>query len=271
MINKFKIILRLFIPPFVDQFRKLINRKHRITFRGKYTSWEQALISSKGGYDSPAILEKVKDASLRVKNGEAIYERDSVCFYEEDYRWPVLSSLLYIAQINDSRLKVLDFGGSLGSFYNQHKKYLRGIKDLKWYIVEQENFVECGKLEFENDVLRFKRTISECFNECPIDVVLLSSVIQYLESPYSIMSDIFSANPNFILIDRTPFINKDNDMIKNQYIPLSKGGGCYPSWFLSKEKFLSTFKEAGYDCLIEFDCDEDFGVGDFKGMFFGKC
>jgi len=65
--------------------------------------------------------------------------------------------------------------------------------------------------------------------------------------------------------------NEDNDMIKNQHIPQSKGGGSYPSWFFSKEKFLSTFKEAGYECLIEFDCDEDFGVGDFKGMFFGKC
>lgn len=271
MIKKLKLILRLFTPPFVNECRKFINRNNRITFKGKYTSWEEALIASKGGYDSPAILEKVKDASLKVKKGEAIFERDSVCFYEEDYRWPLLSSLLFIANSNGSKLKVLDFGGSLGSFYNQHKKYLRSIKDLKWYIVEQENFVECGKSEFQSDVLRFKGTISECLKESSIDVVLLSSVIQYLQSPYSIISDIFNANPDFILIDRTPYINEDNDMIKNQHIPQSKGGGSYPSWFFSKEKFLSTFKEAGYECLIEFDCDEDFGVGDFKGMFFGKC
>ena len=271
MIRKIKSILRLFLPPVFDELRKFLNRNNRITFKGKFNNWEEALISSKGGYDSPAILEKVKESSLKVKNGKAIFERDSVCFYKEDYRWPVLSSLLFIAHTNDSKLRVLDFGGSLGSFYNQHKKYMRSIKDLKWYIVEQDNFVECGKSEFENDVLRCKETISECLNESPIDIILLSSVIQYVESPYSIINDIFNANPNFILIDRTPFINEAEDIIKNQHIPLSKGGGCYPSWFLSKEKFFLTFEKAGYECLIKFDCDEDFGIGDFKGMFFRKC
>mgnify|MGYP006452878387 CR=1 FL=1 len=145
------------------------------------------------------------------------------------------------------------------------------IEDLKWYVVEQSAFVKCGKKEFENDVLKFKETIIDCFNESKIDVVLLSSVIQYIESPYSIIKDILATNPEFILIDRTPFINEEDDLIKNQHIPLSKGGGAYPSWFLSKDKFLTELKKSGYDCFIEFDCIEDFGVGDFKGMMFRKC
>ena len=46
---------------------------------GNYKSWEEATKRSIG-YDDVQILNKVKDALMKVKNGEAIYERDSVLF-----------------------------------------------------------------------------------------------------------------------------------------------------------------------------------------------
>ena len=37
------------------------------------------------GYDSQLILDKVLTSTLKVKNGEAAYERDSVLFDEIQY------------------------------------------------------------------------------------------------------------------------------------------------------------------------------------------
>jgi len=40
------------------------------------------------GYDSERILGKVRDSLLKVKRGEAVYERDSVLFDKVQYSWP---------------------------------------------------------------------------------------------------------------------------------------------------------------------------------------
>src|SRR3954462_15124415 len=111
---------------------------------GHYKNWQEALSLTKG-YDASAILEKVKSAVLKVKNGEAVYERDSVLFDKIEYSWPLLSALLWIALKKINELSVVDFGGSLGSSYFQNKMYLRTLKKLRWNVVEQKNFVEAGQ------------------------------------------------------------------------------------------------------------------------------
>ena len=82
-------------------------------FSGNYSTWEEAKASSEG-YDSGSILDKVKEALLKVKNGQAVYERDSVLFDEIEYSWPLLAALLWISSRHDNRLNLVDFGGSLG-------------------------------------------------------------------------------------------------------------------------------------------------------------
>ncbi|MDV3001980.1 MAG: hypothetical protein N5P05_003586 [Chroococcopsis gigantea SAG 12.99] len=75
------------------------------------------------GYDKDIILETVKNSLLQVKEGQAIYERDSVLFDKIEYSFPVLTMLLKVALENDSKLSVLDFGGSLGSHYFQYRNF----------------------------------------------------------------------------------------------------------------------------------------------------
>ena len=91
------------------------------------------------------LLEKVKSSALKVKKGEAAFERDSVVFEKEDHAWHVVASLLLIASRNGNKLHVLDFGGSLGSQYFQNKRFFEHLSEFSWSVVEQQNFVECGK------------------------------------------------------------------------------------------------------------------------------
>jgi hypothetical protein len=66
------------------------------SFTGSFSSWEEAVKKSTG-FDSPSIVEKVKKSLLKVKNGEAVYERDSVLFDKIEYSWPLLASLMWIS------------------------------------------------------------------------------------------------------------------------------------------------------------------------------
>jgi putative methyltransferase (TIGR04325 family) len=91
-----------------------VGSKNNTSFEGSYNTWQEADAHC-NGYDNMDILEKVLFATLKVKNGEAVYERDSVIFDQIEYSWPVLTGLMWAAAQNSGCLKVLDFGGSLGS------------------------------------------------------------------------------------------------------------------------------------------------------------
>ncbi len=245
---------------------KLLRRRFLNTFTGNYNSWAEAQLHA-SGYDSDVIFHRVREAALKVKRGEAVFERDSVCFYHEEYRWPALACLLAIAAERGGKLNVLDFGGALGSFYFQHRKFFNRLKSIRWSVIEQTRFVECGKNEFQNEELRFYSNIDECLANEKVDVVFLSGVLQYLEMPKSILIELSKGNADYILIDRTPFIIGSNDRLTVQSVPESIYKASYPAWFFSTNKFDELISKIGYRLIEEFDGDDDVGIGKFKGHF----
>jgi putative methyltransferase (TIGR04325 family) len=263
--NKIKQILKDFIPPII--FKTYQKNKQQYGFFGNYSSWEEAVRDSTG-YDSKLILNKIRDSMLKVKEGKAVYERDSVLFDRIEYSFPVLAALLRIAAANDGKLSVLDFGGSLGSSYYQCKDFLSELKELKWSIVEQEKFVECGKQIFENENLKFYHDLNNCLNNENPDVILLSSVIQYLKLPYSFIENLLNKSFRYIIFDRTPFINLDRDLLTVQKIPPSIYPASYPAWFFNKNNFLKYFQEK-YNLILEFDGFDRVNIeSEFKGFVF---
>jgi putative methyltransferase (TIGR04325 family) len=120
---------------------------------GNYSNWQEALDQC-SGYDAVEILERVKTATLKVKNGDAVYERDSVLFDHIEYSWPLVSALLMIGLKNNRQIKVLDFGGSLGSSYFQNRHFLSEFDNVQWNVVEQENYVACGQQFIQDSHLR---------------------------------------------------------------------------------------------------------------------
>ncbi len=214
-------------------------------------NWHEAK-SACSGYDDAKILEKCKNALLRVKNNEAVFERDSVLFDKIEYSWPVLSGLLLSASLNSGKLEIIDFGGSLGSCYFQNRKFLNLLPEVKWNIVEQKNFVECGKRYFEDEKLKFYYDIDSCLKENSVNAILLSSVIQYLEEPYKMLDEIISKKFEFIIFDLTGFYNQDKDVLTIQKVWPEVYEASYPCWFFSKTKFFAKILEK-YDLIEEFE------------------
>ena len=268
--TKAKLVVKEIVPPFLWKILKKLNKSEEYGFFGDYSSWEDAMKDSVG-YDSDIILEKVKNSLLQVKEGKAIYERDSVLFDKIEYSFPVLAALLKIALENDGKLSVLDFGGSLGSSYYQCKDFLGDIKELCWSIVEQPHFVECGRQYFENDQLKFYEDIETCLKCEKPDVILLSSVIQYLEKPYEFLSKMIECGLQYIIVDRTAFIlNKSREVLSLQKVEPIIYKASYPAWFLKENKFLSVFQKQ-YDTILEFQGSDKVNFSsEFKGFIFKK-
>jgi len=245
-------------PPIVfNQLRRLTTR---ISFTGNYDSWDEAQRVT-GGYDAEIILNRVRDALLKVKNGEAVYERDSVLFDEVHYSWPLLAGLLWVASRSGNRLDLIDFGGSLGSSYYQNLKFLSHLDELQWSVVEQEKFVECGRSLFADGHLRFYHDIDECIGEQHPDAILFSSVIQYLDKPYQLLTDVVNRGFTYIIFDRTAFLEKGDDRITVQKVPPEICPASYPAWFFNRKKFLGFFSER-YELMAEFDSFESFRLED---------
>jgi putative methyltransferase (TIGR04325 family) len=174
---KMKKVLKQLLPPLIVNAMRY-NDKYG--WFGTYEKWEDAKRTCTG-YDRENILEKCLTALLQVKNGKTIYERDSVLFSEIHYSWPLVAGLMACAAENEGNLNVLDFGGSLGSSYFQNIRFLKSCRKCTWNIVEQPHFVACGKKHFENDSLKFYESLEACMKEQRPNIILLSSVLNYLE------------------------------------------------------------------------------------------
>jgi putative methyltransferase (TIGR04325 family) len=241
-----------------------------IRFEGNYNTWEEAA-SLCTGYDGDAILDKVLQATLKVKRGEAVFERDSVLFDEIQYSWPVTAALMWAAARNNGELHVLDFGGSLGSSYFQNRKFLSKLRKISWSVVEQSKFVEIGRGQISDSVLSFNANIDEsCENFTP-NIALLSSVLQYLPNPFAVLENLANKKINLIVVDRTPFSNDAVGKIKIQNVPESIYSASYPCWFFSKDMFIQNMMSLNYQLIESFDAlDKLSNQAKWQGLIFEK-
>jgi putative methyltransferase (TIGR04325 family) len=184
----------------------------------------------------------VKQAQLKVARGEAGYERDSVLFDRVEHSYPLLVGLLRVALCNEGVLNVVDIGGALGSTYFQCRAMLERTASLRWNVVEQPAFVDCGVEHFQNEQLRFFRDLRSCLAAEPVQVAVLSGVLPYLEDPHAMLRDVAEAGLAHVILDRTPLWEGD-DRLTVQSVPPSIYGFrvSYPAWILDRERVLAHF------------------------------
>lgn len=268
MLTQLKPVMKELIPPIIlKAYNKIRNNSYGLF--GNYQSWEAAMKDSVG-YDSDVILNKVRDSLLKVKKGEAIGEKDSCLFDKNQYSCPVLAGLLRIASIKGNKLSVLDFGGSLGSYYYQLRHFLSDLDELRWSIVEQEKFVRCGQEFFEDNELKFYYDIENCLMYENPDVILLSGVIQYLPDPYAFLENLVKYNFDYIVFDRTPFIEGCKERLTVQKVDPKIYEASMPAYFFNQDKFLSYLTEF-YDFLGGFESPDKVNIpSSFKGFFFKR-
>jgi len=219
-------------------------------YSGSFDSWAEAK-SHYDGYQDPLIAEKVAAGARAVQQGTAAYERDSITFSSRQYALPIAAALMWAGLKNENKLKVLDFGGGLGTSFIQNQPFVRTLQDINWTIVEQPSFVEQGKRLFKDSILEFDDDIGACLQRCTPDLVLISSSLQYVEKPFEILQLVADARVEMIVFDRTLFSTATNDFATRQTVPDNIFPATIPAWIFSEKKFCS-FMESSYKLVSRF-------------------
>jgi putative methyltransferase (TIGR04325 family) len=268
--DKFKSFLKNWIPIGIsDPIKKFLFGCTK--FEGNFSSWQEAS-SLSSGYDEKAILSKTLASALEVKSGQAAYERDSVIFSEIVYSWPVLAALMHAAAINGGILNVLDFGGALGSSYFQNHKFFQGLIEVRWAVVEQLHYVKAGRGFISDERLSFFENIDDAICHSSPNVILLSSVLQYLSNPEETIKQLSQIGADFVIIDRTPFLHFGlKAKLKIQHVPKSIYSASYPCWFFSFNSIESQLNSYGYKMIERFNSLDDLSQeANWQGMIFKK-
>jgi putative methyltransferase (TIGR04325 family) len=248
----FRKVIRNVAPPFLIAFYRLIFQKPVISFKYGFLTWESAADAAEG-YEGDDIIEKTVTSARKVLNGEAIYERDSVIFEKIEYSWELLASLLFVAASKQS-LKVIDFGGGLGTTYQQNRRFLQKLKQkVEWKIIEQARFVEIGKQEFTGNGLFFFDTITEA-SKSGLDVILFGSSICYVNNPYHFIMEAISTNVRYIIFDRTPISFTINDEFVLQKVSAPIYNASYPLRVFNRENILKIFYDNQFELVEEWEC-----------------
>lgn len=246
-------LVRDWLPP---ALRGVIGRAsgRSLRFSGRPADWAQAQATSRG-YADQAILARVLHATREVVAGCAAFERDSVLFQRWQPPFQLLAPLLRHALRHGGRLEVVDFGGSLGSTYRLCKPFLPAGLVLRWRVVEQANFVAAGQAEFGDDELSFHLALADLPPPTAPRLLLVSSVLQYLEDPSAHLDAWCRFDAQTLLLDRTPLSSAAGHSLCIQHVPRHIYEASYPTWILSRTRLLAQLA-SHWDLVCEFDCPE---------------
>ena len=230
-----------YLNKFKNYIKKILHRK--IEIYGNFHSWQEALAKSKG-YDDNVIFEIKKKSFEKVISGKALYERDSHLFFKKKYNNFLVSRLNHLNKKLNRKIEVCDYGGSFGSVYFQHKDiFLK--KFIEWNIIEQKKYVNYANDRININNLNFYSSLEDLFLEKKIDLVIFSSVLQYLENPYQILKFILKNKISEVIIMRTPFFSNYEE-IKIQKVPKYIYESSYPIRILNLAKLKRIFNEFNY-------------------------
>lgn len=245
---------------------------HAIYYRGQFPDWSSARKAAEG-YDEGRLVARLVAAARSVKDGSAAWEQDGVTWDHTPPDMPLFAAMARVALARGNQLNVLDFGGGLGSSYLQCQAFFPHSVVRNWAVVEQSELVEIGQREIARDALHFHHSIDEALAAGKADIAILSSVLQYLEDPWSILDCIIRAEIPYLVIDRHP-CSMTHELITVQVVPPSLYVASYPSWLFDCPRMLERLGEH-YELLASWDGKDPairgWGMGaEFRGYFFKR-
>jgi putative methyltransferase (TIGR04325 family) len=232
---------------------KIYARRNPITYKYGYKSWGEAKNAS-SGYSKDSILEKISLETTRMLSHDSGWVRDGFFFDEVQLNYEILSILALQGSAKHS-LRVVDFGGGLGTTYFQNHKVLEkfGIK-VCWNIIEQTHFVKEGKFLLGSiSNLHFYETLEEA-SVTSTDIVLFSSVLEYLENPYFFLEEIvrLGVKPMGVVIDRSPIDSSSSVKYVVQNVDDSIHEAKLPLQILSRERIIETLS-SDYELFTDWE------------------
>lgn len=230
----------------------------RLPMRGPYNSYGAALADATG-YDSPVVATQVEAATRAVLEGRAVYERDGTTFSER----PDLAIHRVLRQVVSPNATIADFGGGLGGLFISTQDHVP--PGCRLLVIEQASMVEAGRRLAREHRLPLEFVDSREQALPPIDVLILSGVLQYLPDPWATLESLLlQTSPAIVILDRTTIRRGGS----RWYLQTNPGyyteAVTYPVQVLDRRRLLNSF--SGYRLEQSWHNSFDAGRPEHIGM-----
>lgn len=189
------------------------NEQQFYIWEGVYKEWDEAPKTMEDAFNSTKWLDdQVKQAKASLGDFQKCDEKISLNAKSRD---DILSVVVSMLNKDVHPLKVLDFGGGLGSSYFSVLDSLHANKNLEFHIVEGQRICEIGKELFPNNFgLYFHNELPSDSEE--FDIVHAARSFQYVDDWRGLLSSFSLLKPRYLALvgalagDIEPFVSIQN-------------------------------------------------------------
>jgi putative methyltransferase (TIGR04325 family) len=245
--TRLRTALQLLTPPIVWRLRRRVRRG---PLDGPFASWDAASQRA-SGWDSPGIVDQALAAALKVRDGAAAFERDSVARERIIYSPAILAALLLAADRHRA-LNVIDFGGGLGSNYFQNLRLIRALSDIptSWNVVERAPLARIGAEQFQTEQLRFHDDLAAVRLENP--VLLFTGSLQYVADAFALLEQAIALT-DIIALDRVlVWAEREHAVFVQRLDSKRFGQVTLPTWCFAKDALIDWFAAHGFRLVDQF-------------------
>ena len=220
-------------------------------------NWESAVAGS-SGYQSPQTISTIEGSDPVVDKGTI-----KLSFLGNRYLQvssAILSGLNPEKMKLDSTIRVLDIGGGLGEYFFLLQSNLSNLK-FEWLILETPALCQLATSKHANSLgVSWTDTLND--KHQTFDIVLLSSVIQYVEKPFELIEMAIQKAP-LLIFNRMPLSKDPNNLVCIQRPGLLETKGSYPVHILSEHLVVSYLSARG-NIMSRWQVPEDVAVVRFR-------
>lgn len=158
----------------------------------------------------------------------------------------LLAQLAALAGRGRERLRIVDFGGALGSAFLHLIHQAPRLPDLRYLVVETEKMCAAGRNWWGPETrLQFATRVPAPPETA--DLVYVNSALQYIEDYAALLRSLCALQPSHILLARLGAGSIESFVTAQVNVP----GSVIPCWFLNAEEVRALLREAGYELLFE--------------------
>lgn len=230
--------------------------KEPFIWDGIYESFDQAPAVG-AGFASEAWLMDMerytRQALTALRNEDGVGTPENVPQYHA-----LLAMLLASVSTVDRPVHVLDFGGGMGIGAVNVQRCLKAGTALEYLIVDNEQSCERGRrLLREFPWVRFMTELLPDVG--PVEVVVLSSVLQFVEKYEELLERLAKFAPPFWLFTFVPA----GEIPTFASAQLNVPGSVLPVWFFNLRELIARVEALGYQLIFKSALDRVFDMSNF--------
>lgn len=223
---------------------------------GIYSHFDQVPMIGPG-FEGRHFAEQTQSHTRRLL--ESARRRETIPTTCEDSLLPMLASL--VAE-KAREVRVLDFGGGTGAAYVNVVNSIPSGSEIKFEVVETASACELGQELFADDpCIRFHPALP--YRLAPIDIVHISSALQYVSDYRKTLVDLCSFRaPYFLLVNLSAAAIPTYATAQHVYNDM-----IVPYWFLNLDEVIDILASESYRLLWKSSLPREYDQSNFPAEY----